>query len=119
MISNRSWDSHHRDRRLLRSTGEPRPAQRAHSLPEPAVGSPEPTTTSKYRTDFERIRHLGYGAYGTVVEARKLFDGRHYAIKIIRMEDQSREELLREVRALSGLQHGNVVRYYDVSGHGA
>ncbi|KDN44887.1 Serine/threonine-protein kinase [Tilletiaria anomala UBC 951] len=68
---------------------------------------------SRYVSDFEEIEFLGKGAFGSVVKARNKLDGRFYAIKKIRLSDSAEndERTLREVTALSRLNHAHIVRY--------
>lgn len=71
---------------------------------------------SRYLSDFEEIRSLGRGGFGHVVLCTNKLDGRHYAIKKIRLKDKDlnvNEKILREVATLSRLQHQHVVRYYQ------
>ncbi|XP_022046975.2 interferon-induced, double-stranded RNA-activated protein kinase [Acanthochromis polyacanthus] len=65
-------------------------------------------SVSRFTTDFDSIEQLGKGAFGHVFKAKhKLLDV-YYAIKIVRYK----EKALREVKALSDLDHSNIVRYY-------
>ncbi len=77
-----------------------------------AISEPQ-ATWSRYRSDFEELEFLGKGAFGSVVKARNKLDGRFFAIKKIRLSDgvQNDERTLREVTALSRLNHAHVVRY--------
>ncbi|PKA56267.1 putative serine/threonine-protein kinase GCN2 [Apostasia shenzhenica] len=75
---------------------------------------------SRYLDDFEEVHSLGRGGFGHVVLCRNKLDGRHYAVKKIRLKDKNphvNEKILREVATLSRLQHQHVVRYYQVSVH--
>ncbi|KAK8958666.1 putative serine/threonine-protein kinase GCN2 [Platanthera guangdongensis] len=71
---------------------------------------------SRYLNDFEEIHFLGRGGFGHVVLCKNKLDGRHYAVKKIRLKDRNphvNEKILREVATLSHLQHQHVVRYYQ------
>ncbi|KAI8469455.1 MAG: hypothetical protein J3K34DRAFT_459347 [Monoraphidium minutum] len=86
---------------------------------------------SRYRSDFQELHRLGRGGFGVVVAAINRrgrprtrprafwgrLDGRQYAIKKIRLQPGggagSYGRILREVAALSRLQHPNVVRYFQ------
>ncbi|KAG0460265.1 hypothetical protein HPP92_023393 [Vanilla planifolia] len=71
---------------------------------------------SRYLNDFEEIHSLGHGGFGHVVLCRNKLDGRHYAVKKIRLKEKNphvNEKILREVATLSRLQHQHVVRYYQ------
>uniref|UniRef100_A0A7N0TW19 Non-specific serine/threonine protein kinase n=1 Tax=Kalanchoe fedtschenkoi TaxID=63787 RepID=A0A7N0TW19_KALFE len=71
---------------------------------------------SRYLNDFEELRPLGHGGFGHVVLCKNKLDGRHYAVKKIRLKDKSpplNDRILREVATLSRLQHYHVVRYYQ------
>lgn len=74
--------------------------------------STNPSTTSRYASDFEEIAVLGKGAYGQVVKARNTLDSRYYAIKKVRHTEEKLSTILSEVMLLSSLNHQYVVRYY-------
>jgi wee1-like protein kinase len=66
--------------------------------------------------DFEEIRKLGRGSFGSVMLARKRLDGIYYAVKKIskRMHgDREKEHHLHEAYALSVLDNKHIVRYYN------
>ncbi|KAK9721901.1 eukaryotic translation initiation factor 2-alpha kinase [Basidiobolus ranarum] len=70
---------------------------------------------SRYKSDFEEIEFLGKGGFGEVVKARNKLDGRHYAIKKIKLNPRdidNNRKILREVTTLSRLHHQYVVRYF-------
>mmetsp|Transcript_40719 Transcript_40719/g.73428 ORF Transcript_40719/g.73428 Transcript_40719/m.73428 type:complete len:1560 (-) Transcript_40719:951-5630(-) len=80
---------------------------------------------SRYRCEFEVISPLGSGGFGTVFRCENTLDGRHYAIKKIKIISQSSMDgtvtknfsqklhrVLREVKILALLDHPNIVRYY-------
>ncbi|KAL9251582.1 eIF-2-alpha kinase GCN2-like protein [Drosera capensis] len=72
--------------------------------------------SSRYMNDFEELRSLGHGGFGHVVLCKNKLDGRHYAVKMIRLKDERppiNDRILREVATLSRLQHHHVVRYYQ------
>ncbi|XP_012256146.2 eukaryotic translation initiation factor 2-alpha kinase [Athalia rosae] len=70
---------------------------------------------SRYLTDFEPIDCLGKGGYGVVFEAKNKIDDCNYAIKRIALQNSrdSRERVMREVKALAMLDHHNIVRYFN------
>ncbi|XP_069545907.1 interferon-induced, double-stranded RNA-activated protein kinase [Brachyistius frenatus] len=61
-----------------------------------------------FTSEFDSIERLGKGAFGRVFKAKQKLLEKYYAIKIVRC----REKALREVKALSDLNHSNIVRYY-------
>uniref|UniRef100_A0AAQ6ITT0 non-specific serine/threonine protein kinase n=1 Tax=Anabas testudineus TaxID=64144 RepID=A0AAQ6ITT0_ANATE len=61
-----------------------------------------------FTSEFDNIKCLGKGAFGHVFKARQKLLDKHYAVKIVRCK----EKALREVGALSDLQHSNIIRYY-------
>ncbi|KAF8527423.1 hypothetical protein BU17DRAFT_81573 [Hysterangium stoloniferum] len=69
---------------------------------------------SRWREDWEELEHLGEGGFGRVVKARNRLDGRIYAVKKIKLLQNTRddEKIFREVKLLSRLQHRHIVRYY-------
>ncbi|SPO23931.1 related to GCN2 - ser/thr protein kinase [Ustilago trichophora] len=76
-------------------------------------GGPHAATTSRYLSDFEEVEFLGKGAFGSVVKARNRLDGRFYAVKKIKLSSSPDEDerTLREISALSRLDHPHIVRY--------
>ncbi|XP_011166294.1 eukaryotic translation initiation factor 2-alpha kinase [Solenopsis invicta] len=70
---------------------------------------------SRFLTDFEPIDCLGKGGYGVVFEARNKIDDCTYAVKRIALPNSqdSRERVMREVKALAKLEHANIVRYFN------
>ncbi|XP_071686022.1 eIF-2-alpha kinase GCN2 isoform X2 [Rutidosis leptorrhynchoides] len=75
-----------------------------------------PMLNSRYLNDFEELKPLGHGGFGHVVLCKNKLDGRQYAVKKIRLKDNSQpldDRILREVATLSRLQHQHVVRYYQ------
>ncbi|KAK4250333.1 kinase-like domain-containing protein [Corynascus novoguineensis] len=70
--------------------------------------------SSRYLQDYVEEARLGKGGFGEVVRARKMIDGRLYAIKKITQRSQETlSEILKEVRLLSQMNHPAVVRYYN------
>uniref|UniRef100_A0A7N6AYF6 non-specific serine/threonine protein kinase n=1 Tax=Anabas testudineus TaxID=64144 RepID=A0A7N6AYF6_ANATE len=63
---------------------------------------------NRFTSEFDNIKCLGKGAFGHVFKARQKLLDKHYAVKIVRCK----EKALREVGALSDLQHSNIIRYY-------
>lgn len=81
-----------------------------------SFGIPDPLDQkqSRYLTDFKEIEFVGQGAFGEVVKAINLIDGRNYAVKKIPLKGnvKQQDKIIREVTTLSRLHHQNVVRYY-------
>ncbi|KAK6639093.1 hypothetical protein RUM43_007363 [Polyplax serrata] len=71
--------------------------------------------TSRYLMDFEPVACLGKGGFGVVFEAKNKIDDCHYAIKRILLprRQESRDRVLREVKALAKLDHHHIVRYFN------
>ncbi|CAG2111787.1 unnamed protein product [Medioppia subpectinata] len=70
---------------------------------------------SKFESEFEPMQVLGRGGFGLVFEAKHKVDGNKYAVKRISFPDRNkrREKVMREVTALSKLDHKGIVRYYS------
>lgn len=71
---------------------------------------------SRLNTEFEVIGVVGQGAFGEVLKVKNKLDSRFYAIKRIRTNPNSRQynnQIIREIKLLSRLNHENVVRYYS------
>jgi serine/threonine protein kinase len=69
--------------------------------------------TSRFLNDFTISDNLGIGGFGSVFKAINKIDKQEYAIKIVEMNNQNTELVLREVENLSSLNHNNVIRYYS------
>jgi len=69
----------------------------------------------RYATDFEELRLLGKGGFGTVTKARHRVDRQLYAIKRMELRGSAadRERLLQECALLPRLTHMHIVRYYQ------
>ncbi|GAK67722.1 kinase-like protein [Moesziomyces antarcticus] len=76
-------------------------------------GASHAASSSRYLSDFEEVEFLGKGAFGSVVKARNRLDGRFYAVKKIKLSSSPDEDerTLREISALSRLDHPHIVRY--------
>ena len=66
--------------------------------------------------NYEELKRIGRGNYGTVFLARDKRSQRWYCLKQIMMEAHSDDERLaaeQEVALLSGLDHPGIVRYHE------
>lgn len=66
--------------------------------------------------DYEKIRIVGRGAYGTVYLCRRRLDNYLVIIKQIPVEEMTIEErhsALNEVHVLSKFKHPNIIRYFN------
>ncbi|XP_009329316.1 PREDICTED: interferon-induced, double-stranded RNA-activated protein kinase [Pygoscelis adeliae] len=70
-------------------------------------GSPY-TVNERFLEGFKNIEPIGEGGFGNVFKATGKLDERTYAVKRV----QFRRNVNREVKALAGLDHENIVRYY-------
>ncbi|KAJ8250170.1 hypothetical protein COCON_G00220920 [Conger conger] len=66
------------------------------------------STDSVFLKDYDQIEAIGKGGFGRVFKARKIIEDKNVAVKIVK----STKKALREVAALSDLQHLHIVRYY-------
>jgi len=67
-------------------------------------------------SDFEEIEKLGVGAYSTVSKVLRKSDGKIYALKKVKLSDQSekdRENSLNEVRLLASFSHPGIVGFRE------
>ena len=72
-----------------------------------------PSTLSQ----FTVVRQVGKGAFGRVFEVIRKSDGRPYAIKVVplgRMDKQTCQNNLNEIRILCSVDHPNIVAYKEV-----
>ncbi|CAL9688112.1 unnamed protein product [Knipowitschia caucasica] len=74
----------------------------------PVEGTPQQPGNSRFSSDYDCIETIGSGAFGLVFKARQKLLEKYFAVKIIRCKVKA----LREVKALSDLNHVNIVRYY-------
>ena len=65
--------------------------------------------TPRWKRDFEFIRELGRGSFGSVHHIRHKVDKHEYALKRVRF---TAESVLREVYVLSNVNHRNIARYF-------
>ncbi|XP_033115096.1 serine/threonine-protein kinase Nek8-like [Anneissia japonica] len=66
--------------------------------------------------NYEKLRIVGRGAFGTVHLCRRLTDKKLVIVKQIPVEQMTREErqaALNEVKVLSMLDHPNIIEYYE------
>ncbi|TFK23737.1 other/PEK/GCN2 protein kinase [Coprinopsis marcescibilis] len=102
----------------ISASGDPRTP-----VPSMYYGSPEvdymthqrvmrPRHASRWKDDWEELELLGKGAFGSVVKARNKIDHRIYAVKKVRLKAMQSDKIMREVNALSRLNHRFIVRYY-------
>lgn len=66
--------------------------------------------------DFELIKELGKGAFGSVCLVKRIEDGNVYAIKrvkISQLNKKEQENALNEVRILASLSHPNIIGYKE------
>ena len=67
-------------------------------------------------TDFEILKQLGKGAFGSVSLVRRKKDSQTYAMKRIRLiplSEKEREVSLNEIRILASLNHQNIIAYKE------
>ncbi|KAM6997179.1 interferon-induced, double-stranded RNA-activated protein kinase isoform 2-T2 [Tautogolabrus adspersus] len=74
----------------------------------PSEKSAEQSVASRFTSEFDSIVCLGKGGFGRVFKARRILLKKYYAVKVVRFK----EKALREVEALSELNHCNIVRYF-------
>lgn len=66
--------------------------------------------------DFVILTKIGDGAYSSVWKAKRISDGKHYAIKKVKMDQLSQKEkenALNEVRILASIQHPTIISYKE------
>ncbi|XP_016074488.1 PREDICTED: interferon-induced, double-stranded RNA-activated protein kinase isoform X1 [Miniopterus natalensis] len=69
------------------------------------------TSDIRFLKDFPEITQIGSGAYGHIFKAKHRLDGKTYAVKRVKYDDNRKAE--REVQVLATLNHPNIVRYYN------
>ncbi|KAJ5239246.1 hypothetical protein N7468_003865 [Penicillium chermesinum] len=84
---------------------------------------PQFNSMSRYAVEFEELKILGRGSFGSVYHAKNHIDGQEYAVKKIPLSQRRLEQLqfggenqletiMKEIRTLARLEHTNIVRYY-------
>lgn len=66
--------------------------------------------------EFQVITHLGEGAHSSIMQIRRMSDGRQYALKIVKIEDSDDEKYLEqaehEFEVAQKLDHPNLIKIY-------
>ena len=66
-------------------------------------------------SDFEIIKQLGKGSYGTVYTVRSRLDSNTYVMKkmeLNHLKESQQRECYREVSILRKVSHPNIIKYY-------
>ena len=76
-----------------------------------------PLSLSRYFREFNQIRLLNSGSFGSVYHASNKMDGREYAVKRVIFSEsgysnETVTQVVQEVRCLAKCDHPNVVRYH-------
>ena len=72
--------------------------------------------TSSKKSDFEKIKELGKGSFGSVYLVRRKEDHKIYALKSVYIEKLNKKEQqnsVNEVRILASVNHPNVIGYKE------
>jgi serine/threonine-protein kinase len=74
--------------------------------------------TPDFVPGYEILHRLGGGAFGEVFKARKTSIGKTYAIKFLKLDEETQQKMvereLEQVRHLSGIDHPNLVSIEDM-----
>lgn len=68
--------------------------------------------------EYEKVKIIGEGTYGTVFKAKSKNDGKHYALKKVKMANEVDGfpiTSLREIKILQKLNHPNIISLKEVS----
>ena len=66
---------------------------------------------SRFLSEFSIIDKVGQGGFGCVFKVKNKLDNKIYAIKIINVNSENKDLVLREVKNLSNLENDNIIRY--------
>ncbi|RZC42819.1 Pkinase domain containing protein, partial [Asbolus verrucosus] len=104
----KSFARHHQKREIIF-------VERTVKEPSESGSESSNTFSSRFLNDFHTLRCLGKGGFGVVFEVKQKIDECHYAIKriVLPNEENKREAVMREVKALAKLEHHNIVRYFN------
>jgi eukaryotic translation initiation factor 2-alpha kinase 4 len=73
----------------------------------------ESVDTSRHRTDFIMLQHIGRGAFGVCQKVQHRVDENIYCLKsIVILDSKQATKVLREVQLLSSIKSDHVVRYF-------
>ena len=81
---------------------------------QPQESKEQSKDTSRFITDYEPKKVLGYGGFGVVIEAHHRIDKRKLAVKRVKLppKTDARKSVMREVECLASLDsHVNIVGY--------
>lgn len=71
-------------------------------------------SSTRYKNDFEELKFIASGSFGSVYKARHHLDQHEYAIKkicVTREKSYKIIKILEEVKTLARLQHRNIISY--------
>lgn len=74
----------------------------------------ENTNKTKFLSNYQEVKIIGSGAFGVVLKAIHILDGKTYALKCIPLEidKENISKRTSEIKLLSRLEHPNIVKYY-------
>lgn len=69
--------------------------------------------SKKQLEHFEIEKKLGYGSFGTVLQAKDNYDNSRYAMKIVEItsNEKENEQIQREASIVANMNHKNIVKY--------
>ncbi|XP_064212141.1 serine/threonine-protein kinase Nek8 isoform X1 [Tribolium castaneum] len=70
--------------------------------------------SNKFFEDYEKLKTVGQGAFGTATLYRRLNDGKQVVMKevfLMDMDNSEKKSALNEVEILSNLNHPNIIKY--------
>ncbi|KAJ3627378.1 hypothetical protein MTP99_014758 [Tenebrio molitor] len=70
--------------------------------------------SNKFYEDYEKLKTVGQGAFGTATLYRRINDGKQVVMKevfLMDMDNTEKKAALNEVEILSTLNHSNIIRY--------
>ncbi len=70
------------------------------------------TTTNSMINSFVDCSLIGKGGFGCVYKVKNILDDNHYALKKIKLNNNTSINILNEIRILAKLDHIYIVRYY-------
>ena len=71
-----------------------------------------PSKKSRFLKDFTILDKIGNGGFGSVFKVYNKLDKMKYAVKIININNENKDIVVREVENLSLLNHPNIIRYH-------
>jgi hypothetical protein len=72
----------------------------------------EKSESSNRINNYNIIENIGNGSFGSVFKCINNIDSKTYALKIVKLNADKYDKILREVRLMASFDHPNIIKYY-------